>query len=753
MGNAAIQYSTELLTGLAYGPSISPWTIVVAGGVVGLLVFAFANAFRVILARRQAVRALQERPPRYVRLLRALVWAALFLMLLGALRLMPGRKVVNNQGLLYGDQLFSVMPRTGFLASYPDGKLEVEEGDTLVELKRDAGPDEIVVATNRREILKQELAVIEADALQVDPFVLRQFTVAENNVRDLEQRRRQVVEGMEALGREAPQQRLENATRTRRLDKEIQDLSHTIDQNNTSLTAARKVTRSAQELLDRGLVSADEHSEKLERARVLESRDRELRGRLELLTQERDQLATLTSASSDAYSGQLSRQRSRIAELDRLMVTSRTDLEKAQANVDVDLERARKQRENRLTQIRIQIEELSSFIDNPDSTIAITAPWNAKVGFRDPSPASAAGFNRPLVVLYQDGMIGAQVHVASDTAFQINPDNALVSLRALTPQSINTPFDGKIVERTVLQDGIFQLKIAGAPPAAALKDLAMGATVPVSVIVRRPNMLASLPVGWPLSIVLAILTGIAVSEWRWRQRQKAADSAAELDTDEGPFGFESSTRAPQRDRYQGAADNDFFPESDVGMVDLRSVDDPKSGVGWVLPDRPRESAPSEVEEADLVTSSEPESTPNPSRRSADPLRLLGEDLRRGLAKGRLERKLLRKIEENFRDGGPAAVAPMAMGFGGLADATNLLDASCTSIAQLMASTSNNGQLESTVKEAARFVRVLKILSGPEDRETVDGFRRGLLAALWAAGSAAGRTDQELTHISRRLRDL
>src|SRR5262245_44337576 len=149
--------------------SANPWMILLLGSIWGLLVFAFSNALRVLVVRHRAqkVARTSSRFWPVVATVAALVGAVV------VAHLFVGRIEVNGQGLLFGDDLFVVTRRAGILPSYPSTPNHVRKGDPILVVRRDAGPDEIAAAENRRARLRHEFEYIKSDALEVDPLVLR----------------------------------------------------------------------------------------------------------------------------------------------------------------------------------------------------------------------------------------------------------------------------------------------------------------------------------------------------------------------------------------------------------------------------------------------------------------------------------------------------------------------------------------------------------------------------------------------------
>ena len=106
--------------------STNPWMVLVLGGISGVLVFALFNALHVLLGRHRAQRASTD--TRATRIWPAFTLTLALIAGVVVANLFLGRVEVNGQGLLFGDDLFAVTRRPGFLASYPTMPTTVKRG-------------------------------------------------------------------------------------------------------------------------------------------------------------------------------------------------------------------------------------------------------------------------------------------------------------------------------------------------------------------------------------------------------------------------------------------------------------------------------------------------------------------------------------------------------------------------------------------------------------------------------------------------
>ena len=155
----------------------------------------------------------------------------------------------------------------------------------------------------------------------------------------------------------------------------------------------------------KGLIPQDEFEKRRERMNVLRSRQEELETRVGALRKERAQTTDLTSTTEGTHSNQLALRSNEISALNRRIGLARQAVKEAAQKLDEDKIRAAAQREKRLKQVQIQIDELNTLLDASEATLSARAPWDGVVGFREPSPASVRSDVRPLLVLFQPGKV------------------------------------------------------------------------------------------------------------------------------------------------------------------------------------------------------------------------------------------------------------------------------------------------------------------------------------------------------------
>lgn len=520
---------TDLSILLRVQPTLNPWLVLLLGSITGLLAFAVSNALHVRNSRSRRSSS-DPRGPLATRIRQGAAAAATIFLLLMLIRAVPGPTLVNTRGWLSGNDLFTVTGRPGFMASYPNAEREVNKGDVILQLVRDAGPDEVAAAASRRALLIQDLEFARLETLRIDPLLLAEHGAAKEQLKALEGRQQKLLDAQESLLRGAPRQQLTDQSRLHDIEREIQSARHELDQTATSLKAASTSLDIANRPGSIGLIPADDVAKRAERVEVLDSRRAELRERVALLTRERQRLQVLTAASEATNEEQMRQRDAELKALQEGMARARERVQTAWQAIGQDKVRAERQHQHRVRQIELQVAELDELLDAREGALEVRAPWSGVVGFRESSPASARSGNRPLLVLYRPGTIAAKVRVPTGQASPDPGDTVEIDVRALVTEAAGSTFAGTIAGASRQADGSAELLIAGDPPAIAVRDLAQGNSVPVHVHIRQPNPLAAVSAPWWSAA--AVVLGFVVMETRrfWARRRAHRRAARESET-------------------------------------------------------------------------------------------------------------------------------------------------------------------------------------------------------------------------------
>jgi hypothetical protein len=447
--------------------------------------------------------------------------------LLTGIAVTPGPTLVESRGWLSGDDLFSVTSRAGFAASYPNANRKVRKGDVILQLVRDAGPDEVANAAHQRALLAQDLEFARLETLKVDPLLLAEHASAKSELDDLVARKRTTAENQESLQRGARRDELADQKRLADIENELQTARHELEQTEASFKTATVSFDIASKPDVAGLFSGDEIAKRQERVAVLKSRREEVGERVALLARERERLRKLTAASDETHAAHMAHGGAELENLDQQLAAARERVRDTWAAVEQDKQRAERQREYRVREIELQLAEYDALLEAKKDLLDVKSPWDGFVGFREPSPSTAGIGNRPLLVLYKPGSIAVKVAVPTAPTALAESGNIDIEMQALTPEAASSTFAGKVAQSVELPDGSGELQIVGDPPEAAIRELATGSAVPVHVIIRRMNPLAAAKIGWLWWLAMACAVGVAVSELRqWRARTHARAAAA-----------------------------------------------------------------------------------------------------------------------------------------------------------------------------------------------------------------------------------
>lgn len=453
-------------------PALNPWVVVLLGSIAGLFTFAVSSAMHVRHSRNRPS-STAAALGKFALVRRIVVVSTLLFGAFMLARAVPGPTLVDARGWLSGEDLFTVSARPGFIATYPSRTQMVEQGEVILHLVRDAGPEEIAAGIARRDLLLQDLEFARLEPLRIDPLLLREYEDA--------------AEQMKAL----------------------QSARHELQQVASSLKAAVARLEVTQRPDAKGAFSADEVSKRIEQVEVLRSRQAELRERIALLSGEEPSQVNQFSLTS-------SRQQD-------VLLKAQARLDRVTQAIEQDKQRAERQRQHRIQQIELQIKEIDELLNPQVGALEVRAPWNGIVGFREPSPASVRGANSPILVLYRPGTVAARVRVPPEQAAPAVGDAVDITMHALVAGA-DGAFKGTITQSQRYPDGSTELLIAGDPPELAIRALVYGNPVPVHTNVRRTNPMAHVsPSVWAAGAVVLGIILVALRARAARRRTMAGD--------------------------------------------------------------------------------------------------------------------------------------------------------------------------------------------------------------------------------------
>ena len=468
-------------------------SILIIGGIVGILVFAVSSAFTVWLHRNRSASEVQGKTASLpASLCKFAISVAVVMVIVYGFNATKPHTVLDQEGLLVGKDLFTVWSRAGFIAEYPPLEPkhtvttveEVEQGEVLVIFRRHPDPREIAMASQQRELLQEQLNIERMQRPSIDPTLPNQLQELERRLDSLNQREKELINQREHALREEAKNSPATHSDYRQIEQQLLAVDAERKQTAISLQHAGTEMRAASEMLARGLISQREQGSRVATYNVLQSKLDELRERSRLLEQEK---AAIRAGLSQA------RQRSReqLASIDRWLTKVNAARQQTVAEHEDVSKRLQEEstheharHASRIRQLALQLAQVNALLASPESTspIEVTVPWQGYVGYRDPSPASLRPNTGPLVVLYKPEHIWVELQVPLTVARRLTRDNTQIRLFTHRTPTTQVEFPGHLESQRLLPDEKkVALHISTAPPPALVRKMALGEEVQAQV--------------------------------------------------------------------------------------------------------------------------------------------------------------------------------------------------------------------------------------------------------------------------------
>jgi hypothetical protein len=473
------------------GPDLT--TAIVVGAVVGLFFVALGHAQLVWLARRKRTRDAGPReggsPARTL-----LTWAAALLAALAFLRAATTRALPERPAFLVGEDLVSVRARPGLVAAHATRSADVRRGETLVRFTGRDGEEARLTLRARRQQLSVQLAAERMRPLDFDAEILRRAEAARNTLRDHQRRVEQLVSERDAIQREATSQRLALEARRYALEGDDGDAARELEPLQASLETERNALVQLESLAERGLVARLEAERARDALGKLEGRVRQLQEKRARLSREHGDLASLRGVAEATLERQLADRVAEVTAERGEIATAQAALTAATAALDEDRPRAEGERRKRLQELEQQVADCDALLDGRGAQLAVVAPWDGRIGWRDPAPEAIPADGGPLLVAYRAGAIVATVRLepaeAALARSGLEAEVALeeadaLALPAAAREGRVRVLPANVVDRAALADGAVELRVTCDPPDRVVRRLAMGAAVPVTARLRR----------------------------------------------------------------------------------------------------------------------------------------------------------------------------------------------------------------------------------------------------------------------------
>ncbi len=382
-------------------------------------------------------------------------------------------------------------------------------------------------------------------------------------------------------------------------------------------------------------------------------------------------------------------------DVENRLTEARGLLATAQSALDGDRPRAEDQRNQRLHQIQLEIDDCDAL---QGMQAAAEAPWDGRIGFREPSPSSPPADNGPLLVMYHPGNLVVTIRLDDDQAAPANEDLAVEMAAITAPHDLDgmdrpeTFFPGTLVGRSAAANGFVELRATVAPPERLVRQVAMGGTVPVKARLRRAltSMFSfRLAVGFG---AIAFLLTVARAWRRRRGRQADTDGEASrlpmvVPQTVGLTAYPARRRPITVELLEDAPGHAALPATRARPAINELPDAPQARL---MPGPPLAA----------LTGDEPVDLNDPIYLTG-----LGARFRYGIEAGELHPPLVYEVGGALRQGGYHAAALVVAGFGG----TIAKQAVVRAAFDLLDHSAPDADIGEAARDCAEFLLVIRII--------------------------------------------
>jgi hypothetical protein len=499
-----------------------PLSVLIIGGLVGILVFAVSSAFTVWFQRNQSASELQGQPSSLsASLLKLAISVGSVVAIVFCLNAIQPHTLLDQEGLLVGKDLLTVRSRAGFIAEYPlrdpDNTATteyIEQGQALVIFRRSPDPKELAAAFQQRDSLQEQLNLERTRRPPIDPTLQNQLNALERRLDILTQRQKELSNQQENALREEAKNNPAGNSEYRQLEQQVIMIDSEQKQTARNLQHAFNELRSADiemgmqsasEMRARGLSSQREKNNRLVAYDVLQSKLHGLRERARLLEQEKAAMRTGFSEVQRRIREQLANITKELLEVKAAKQQTTAEHEDVSKRLRAASAHEDARLSSRSRQLELQLAEVEAFIASPESpaSLTVTAPWPGYVGYRDLSPASLRPDTGPLAVMYKPGHIWVELQAPLSIARDFTSANTSVQLFIHDPSTTPLAFLGHLDRKLPSPDETkVDLRISTNPPALLVRKLALGEEIQARVHIRSKGFaIASLLEQIPASLL------------------------------------------------------------------------------------------------------------------------------------------------------------------------------------------------------------------------------------------------------------
>jgi hypothetical protein len=499
-----------------------PLSVLIIGGLVGILVFAVSSAFTVWFQRNQSASELQGQPSSLsASLLKLAISVGSVVAIVFCLNAIQPHTLLDQEGLLVGKDLLTVRSRAGFIAEYPlrdpDNTATteyIEQGQALVIFRRSPDPKELAAAFQQRDSLQEQLNLERTRRPPIDPTLQNQLNALERRLDILTQRQKELSNQQENALREEAKNNPAGNSEYRQLEQQVIMIDSEQKQTARNLQHAFNELRSADiemgiqsasEMRARGLSSQREKNNRIVAYDDLQSKLHGLKERARLLEQEKAAMRTGFSEVQRRIREQLANIKKELLEVKAAKQQTTAEHEDVSKRLRAASAHEDARLSSRSRQLELQLAEIEAFIASPESpaSLTVTAPWPGYVGYRDLSPASLRPDTGPLAVMYKPGHIWVELQAPLSIARDFTSANTSVQLFIHDPSTTPLAFLGHLDRKLPSPDETkVDLRISTNPPALLVRKLALGEEIQARVHIRSKGFaIASLLEQIPASLL------------------------------------------------------------------------------------------------------------------------------------------------------------------------------------------------------------------------------------------------------------
>jgi hypothetical protein len=499
-----------------------PLSVLIIGGLVGILVFAVSSAFTVWFQRNQSASELQGQPSSLsASLLKLAISVGSVVAIVFCLNAIQPHTLLDQEGLLVGKDLLTVRSRAGFIAEYPlrdpDNTATteyIEQGQALVIFRRSPDPKELAAAFQQRDSLQEQLNLERTRRPPIDPTLQNQLNALERRLDILTQRQKELSNQQENALREEAKNNPAGNSEYRQLEQQVIMIDSEQKQTARNLQHAFNELRSADiemgiqsasEMRARGLSSQREKNNRIVAYDDLQSKLHGLKERARLLEQEKAAMRTGFSEVQRRIREQLANIKKELLEVKAAKQQTTAEHEDVSKRLRAASAHEDARLSSRSRQLELQLAEVEAFIASPESpaSLTVTAPWPGYVGYRDLSPASLRPDTGPLAVMYKPGHIWVELQAPLSIARDFTSANTSVQLFIHDPSTTPLAFLGHLDRKLPSPDETkVDLRISTNPPALLVRKLALGEEIQARVHIRSKGFaIASLLEQIPASLL------------------------------------------------------------------------------------------------------------------------------------------------------------------------------------------------------------------------------------------------------------